>query len=45
MMDGVVGIVWVIEGQLETFEEIMLKVEELLIDVVGVFVEFIERIQ
>lgn len=45
MMDGVVGIVRVSEGQLETFEEVMLKVEELLIDVVRVFVEFVERIQ
>lgn len=44
MMDGVVGIVGIVEGQLETFEEVVLKVEELLVDVVRVFVEFVKRI-
>lgn len=45
MLDGVVGIVQVIEGQFEAFEEVVLEIEELFVDVVGVLLQFVERIQ
>lgn len=44
MVDLVVGIVCIVKGQLETFEEVMLEVEEFLVNVVGVLVKFVEGI-